>query len=92
MKSSVGYFACGLVVGVVLCVVASLLLGSETNYINDNDSSVEFGGRFQTAVSGSGGDPMFSVLDTETGVVKIYGQDGLKTTIQTDAVGSTMAQ
>lgn len=92
MKSSVGYFACGLVVGTVLCVVASLLLGSEINLIDDSDSSVAFGSRFQTAVSGSGGDPMFSVLDTETGVVKIYSQEGLKATLQTDAVGSATVQ
>lgn len=92
MKSSVGSFACGLVAGTVLCIVAALLLGSEINLIDDCDSSVAFGSRYQTAVSGSGGDPMFSVLDTETGVVKIYGQEGLKATIQTDVAGSATVQ
>jgi len=92
MKSSLGWFVFGLLTGTAICVVASLLLGSQISFVNDSDSTVSFGSRFQTAVSGSGGDPIFSVLDTETGIVKIYGQSGLKTTIQTDAEGSPSTQ
>ncbi len=92
MKSSLGWFVCGLLTGAALCVVAALLVGSEINMIDDNDSSVTFGSRFQTAVSGTATEPVFSVLDTETGLVKVYGQSGLKTTIQTDAEGLPSTQ